>query len=135
MACFFFFKQKTAYEMRISDWSSDVCSSDLKGTGTGDAAGAAARCQGRGGGCGRRAGGGDLSREPSASIIENLTQRREGAKEEEGAHTKTQRCRCKPRHRALTRPWLSDLRSEEHTSELQSLMRISYAVFCLKKKT
>src|SRR3546814_9427562 len=26
---FFFFKQKTAYEMRISDWSSDVCSSDL----------------------------------------------------------------------------------------------------------
>src|SRR3546814_8286584 len=28
---FFFFKQKTAYEMRISDWSSDVCSSDLHG--------------------------------------------------------------------------------------------------------
>src|SRR3546814_8650186 len=27
----FFFKQKTAYEMRISDWSSDVCSSDLRG--------------------------------------------------------------------------------------------------------
>src|SRR3546814_4454545 len=33
---FFFFKQKTAYEMRISDWSSDVCSSDLK-DGDGDA--------------------------------------------------------------------------------------------------
>src|SRR3546814_10880816 len=38
---FFFFKQKTAYEMRISDWSSDVCSSDLDeafaaaGTGAG----------------------------------------------------------------------------------------------------
>src|SRR3546814_12615155 len=30
--------------------------------------------------------------------------------------------------------WLRDARSEEHTSELQSLMRISYAVFCLKKK-
>src|SRR3546814_14993778 len=30
LICFFFFKQKTAYEMRISDWSSDVCSSDLK---------------------------------------------------------------------------------------------------------
>src|SRR3546814_4191922 len=28
--CVFFFKQKTAYEMRISDWSSDVCSSDLE---------------------------------------------------------------------------------------------------------
>src|SRR3546814_2819328 len=29
MTCVFFFKQKTAYELRISDWSSDVCSSDL----------------------------------------------------------------------------------------------------------
>src|SRR3546814_32901 len=35
MCCVFFFKQKTAYEMRISDWSSDVCSSDLSaGPGT-----------------------------------------------------------------------------------------------------
>src|SRR3546814_3295777 len=32
---FFFFKQKTAYELRISDWSSDVCSSDLGGELTG----------------------------------------------------------------------------------------------------
>src|SRR3546814_8290989 len=32
---FFFFKQKTAYEMRISDWSSDVCSSDLRSTNYG----------------------------------------------------------------------------------------------------
>src|SRR3546814_8743855 len=32
---FFFFKQKTAYEMRISDWSSDVCSSDLTSGSTG----------------------------------------------------------------------------------------------------
>src|SRR3546814_9276910 len=31
--------------------------------------------------------------------------------------------------------WAGEMRSEEHTSELQSLMRISYAVFCLKKKT
>src|SRR3546814_3932122 len=31
ISVFFFFKQKTAYEMRISDWSSDVCSSDLVG--------------------------------------------------------------------------------------------------------
>src|SRR3546814_6531223 len=42
--------------------------------------------------------------------------------------------------RAMTLPqgpnqrWSLDFRSEEHTSELQSLMRISYAVFCLKKK-
>src|SRR3546814_9977715 len=40
---FFFFKQKTAYEMRISDWSSDVCSSDLSGGGPATAAGAGAR--------------------------------------------------------------------------------------------
>src|SRR3546814_6621193 len=36
---------------------------------------------------------------------------------------------------AIARPSAAALRSEEHTSELQSLMRISYAVFCLKKKT
>src|SRR3546814_5946402 len=42
------------------------------------------------------------------------------------------RCRSAVRHR-LARLQLR--RSEEHTSELQSLMRISYAVFCLKKKT
>src|SRR3546814_16593897 len=35
MLLFFFFKQKTAYEMRISDWSSDVCSSDLEHPGVG----------------------------------------------------------------------------------------------------
>src|SRR3546814_6039043 len=44
-------------------------------------------------------------------------------------------CRAKPRRRS-PRLEIPDLmgRSEEHTSELQSLMRISYAVFCLKKK-
>src|SRR3546814_8983243 len=41
-----------------------------------------------------------------------------------------------PRYQSTKRsiPCASDIRSEEHTSELQSLMRISYAVFCLKKK-
>src|SRR3546814_4932952 len=38
-----------------------------------------------------------------------------------------------PRHNSIDQPVV--IRSEEHTSELQSLMRISYAVFCLKKKT
>src|SRR3546814_663118 len=33
LCCFFFFKQKTAYDLRISDWSSDVCSSDLRTDG------------------------------------------------------------------------------------------------------
>src|SRR3546814_10240907 len=37
---FFFFKQKTAYEMRISDWSSDVCSSDLNNGHSNDGSGA-----------------------------------------------------------------------------------------------
>src|SRR3546814_15048399 len=46
---FFFFKQKTAYEMRISDWSSDVCSSDLHGRAGRDASVAHLhRLQGRG---------------------------------------------------------------------------------------
>src|SRR3546814_3054013 len=38
LVLFFFFKQKTAYEMRISDWSSDVCSSDLPPPGPGTSA-------------------------------------------------------------------------------------------------
>src|SRR3546814_4830767 len=38
-------------------------------------------------------------------------------------------------HACAQQPLLAAARSEEHTSELQSLMRISYAVFCLKKKT
>src|SRR3546814_2960319 len=44
-----------------------------------------------------------------------------------------QRCACRGVRDALDA--YEALRSEEHTSELQSLMRISYAVFCLKKKT
>src|SRR3546814_1538530 len=39
-----------------------------------------------------------------------------------------------PRHRSVSPTGRTGRRSEEHTSELQSLMRISYAVFCLKKK-
>src|SRR3546814_4942703 len=39
-----------------------------------------------------------------------------------------------PRRKGAVRDVVAQLRSEEHTSELQSLMRISYAVFCLKKK-
>src|SRR3546814_11714076 len=50
----FFFKQKTAYEMRISDWSSDVCSSDLTGLGS---AGHGGVGWGAGSGAGAPAGG------------------------------------------------------------------------------
>src|SRR3546814_3324696 len=45
------------------------------------------------------------------------------------------RCGCRIRCLQLPRVVERSVRSEEHTSELQSLMRISYAVFCLKKKT
>src|SRR3546814_20467029 len=48
MMLIFFFKQKTAYDMRISDWSSDVCSSDLEaGRGRERPSSRAGRCQGR----------------------------------------------------------------------------------------
>src|SRR3546814_5010015 len=85
--------------MRISDWSSDVCSSDL------------------------------IARQPLTHTVMYT-----GAKNECSLWLATnvelmgifklarvEACRLR--------------RSEEHTSELQSLMRISYAVFCLKKKT
>src|SRR3546814_3232983 len=131
---FFFFKQKTADEMRISDWSSDVCSSDLRapacwarprlrkkrpagrrGPGPGPAPWPAARRR-RGGerACGSwlggfRGGGGLRCR------VACIGRRGRGIVAAAAEHV------------------LAD-RSEEHTSELQSLMRISYAVFCLKKK-
>src|SRR3546814_5768303 len=121
---FFFFKQKTAYEMRISDWSSDVCSSDLqqrcieqpqRPVGERDAAALlvlqASQRQHQGDACrhhaGREGGAGDGS----------------GLRRLAG-----------PGLEAKGRGPGVGIRSEEHTSELQSLMRISYAVFCLKKK-
>src|SRR3546814_3211420 len=93
---FFFFKQKTAYEMRISDWSSDVCSSDLAAV------------------CARAARACSWSSDETSPA-----------------------CTRKPAISRLSSWIASDrrARSEEHTSELQSLMRISYAVFCLKKQT
>src|SRR3546814_773721 len=159
---FFFFNQKTAYEMRISDWSSDVCSSDLAGQrkqpraiiivvrqtamlapdvggpviGEGvfpphaprdllddppvghrlarqreERALAADRAVRIGYGAVLLApcGGGqaDVREGAGVGIFDHV------ADDDEGAGG----------------------RSEEHTYELQSLMRISYAVFCLKKKT
>src|SRR3546814_7907257 len=58
----------------------------------------------------------------------------------QGAPVRHAVCTCRDCQRAAGAPlvaWtvVDDDRSEEHTSELQSLMRISYAVFCLKKKT
>src|SRR3546814_7656100 len=108
--------------MRISDWSSDVCSSDLS----------AAR---------------DLHATSPQPADPPLRLIQQGSKE----HAMTHRSRlagfiidCETGDLdAAASFWSGALgmpvaeryaRSEEHTSELQSLMRISYAVFCLKKK-
>src|SRR3546814_7620507 len=110
--------------MRISDWSSDVCSSDL-----------------RIGCCSWRS-------LPIPSSLHSVVSVRTVAcdpcaitiaQEGDGTEVPTQRFGW-----VVRMAWASarsdfevitTTRSEEHTSELQSLMRISYAVFCLKKKT
>src|SRR3546814_1276155 len=121
---FFFFKQKTAYELRISDWSSDVCSSDLVCKRLSVAVG---NCQSD---CGiaeaaeqpRQAGPPFGGCAPSSLDAFELHDVLDAPVEEGGGIGEGFRFVVQPD------------RSEEHTSELQSLMRISYAVFCLKKK-
>src|SRR3546814_1664677 len=106
--------------MRISDGSSDVCSSDLQGVFVGVEVHAFDREIGAGFGIAfaphRDFGGG------AAHIIERADLGADRP-DVEGA-----------RHGSCPSLAGSAIRSEEHTSELQSLMRISYAVFCLKKK-
>src|SRR3546814_7943494 len=107
-----FCKQETAYEMRISDWSSDVCSSDLQFAMLNPVA--------------SRVG----ERRPSATISNGA------ASLVPSASVSVTPCASIARDTTaagIESP-ASGARSEEHTSELQSLMRISYAVFCLKKK-
>src|SRR3546814_2456569 len=112
----FFFKQKTAYEMRISDWSSDVCSSDLV-TGV--------------------APGGEEVPRPfvvaQGQALARPIDHDDGAVA--GFHpVESGKQAAAPPLLAVALPERLRARSEEHTSELQSLMRISYAVFCLKNK-
>src|SRR3546814_1846010 len=113
-----FFKQKTAYEMRISDWRSDVCSSDLR-RALGAVIAVVKVADARGGGGADHLFGADgdavCDRHPPHLEVELV---------DEAAQLVS----------VARAPFGKD-RSEEHTSELQSLMRISYAVFCLKKKT
>src|SRR3546814_9522944 len=115
--------------MRISDWSSDVCSSDLQRYSRS-----------------RRAPGKeDEGQLEDAHAVEAAQQRRpfgplsevspqhqieQGAAHQGGKAHQQGNGDAVPDLQAVGR----NFRSEEHTSELQSLMRISYAVFCLKKK-
>src|SRR3546814_4884741 len=144
--------------MRISDWSSDVCSSDL-----GEAVelffagfGAIGEIGMRGGFveverldiggdhadqpfAGRELG--DVDRglrkparreqfeQPVAQQIDRADLAVERLADDLNDRAQLRRCRAARSHHVMK------ARSEEHTSELQSLMRISYAVFCLKKKT
>src|SRR3546814_6654746 len=142
MSWFFFFKQKTAYEMRISDWSSDVCSSDLEAISKRPRSSrtcvptcacstqTAAACwpsRATWTKCARASVHGREMRSPPAL---RKDWRRAGRR-----NFRLNRSRNPyPAPAACRRTRRSTIRSEEHTSELQSLMRISYAVFCLKKK-
>src|SRR3546814_6313277 len=102
--------------MRISDWSSDVCSSDLARI-------SAPRLD--------RVRHPAAGHEPLAGSVAATRRRRQlGADECAQLVSPPTDLRL---HRSDGNAGFA--RSEEHTSELQSLMRISYAVFCLKKKT
>src|SRR3546814_3899317 len=105
--------------MRISDWSSDVCSSDLN---TADAFTAHEHNVISDEALRTATGFGDDdapddTMDPAIAMVLALVQ-------------EAPALAANPGMPAL----LEQMRSEEHTSELQSLMRISYAVFCLKKK-
>src|SRR3546814_2734567 len=127
--------------MRISDWSSDVCSSDLRYRGAEPISSAwkspplwrrpdhrayphpmIARAAGRW-----------LLAYPTSSDAEQGYFRRKRIQTAPQPLAQWRWCRCHD-DQAPARIHLLPPRSEEQTSELQSLMRISYAVFCLKKK-
>src|SRR3546814_4204930 len=125
----FFFKQKTAYEMRISDWSSDVCSSDLAGNRRESQSRPLRSLEigpvGQIADPGQACGGARCRRARPADCWQLGLFQRQLRRRGRGVGGAAERW-----HAASG----DGLRSEEHTSELQSLMRISYAVFCLKKK-
>src|SRR3546814_7522650 len=135
--------------MRISDWSSDVCSSDL--TVEVDAALDLERRGGRAPREPRGEGDGlphpdevDATASRSARRTERWSARPMAVRGKTGADSRA----MPPAMRTSTKAYAEakatahtlafklspSSRSEAHTSELQSLMRISYAVFCLKKK-
>src|SRR3546814_6313218 len=124
--------------MRISDWSSDVCSSDLalalaRKTAEDDAATAREQAE-------RAAGELKLTAEERDRLMAELSTTRDRTKTLETrlstAEERTTLAQREIEQRDIRIEELvaslgtTESRSEEHTSELQSLMRISYAVFC-----
>src|SRR3546814_8940133 len=101
--------------MRISDWSSDACSSDLEVAGAAQGA-PAVHAE-------------DVGAQPGQAGERRLYQRQPVVAAVRGADGEEQVVCLVAAGKAAA----GVDRSEEHTSELQSLMRISYAVFCLKK--
>src|SRR3546814_9515735 len=116
--------------MRISDWSSDVCSSDLRQHAVEHVDAAPDRADDVGGLADAHEVARPLGRQVRHRHVERLEHRRLAFADGEPADRVAVEADLLQR---LGRA-LAQLRSEEHTSELQSLMRISYAVFCLKKK-
>src|SRR3546814_9967640 len=127
--CFFFFMQKTAYEMRISDWISDVCSSDLVRAVsllTTDLST-------------RRLSAGYYSWVFGVwlELVDLATPASIQCSTPHGIHPTLylNRFRGEPAISRFDWPFTpKHNRSEENTSELQSLIRISYAFLFLKKK-
>src|SRR3546814_3358055 len=106
--------------MRISDWSSDVCSSDLTSDSLGRAVITLTFEQGT---------DADTAQVQVQNKLQLATARLPREVQQSGLIV------AKATNSILLAAAIySEDRSEEHTSELQSLMRISYAVFCLKKK-
>src|SRR3546814_3101765 len=124
-----------ADDMRMSDWISDVCSSDLTAHPPQSLVAL-------------RAVGGDRKEiaplAPQRALPDRLEQRRvgkvhvadfaAGAVDDHRLDIVGGRHAGPAGHLDIAEAVIGEARSEEHTSELQSLMRISYAVFCLKKK-
>src|SRR3546814_7764424 len=129
---FFFFKQKTAYEMRISDWSSDVCSSDLLrlclgpqrldiGVETRIAARLRMNLRRRAEQPRRQHHARKAEKTPESELLA-ACHRLPIGKECHGCTSLEQAML----RRSESKPRRAEGRSDEHTSELQSLMRISY---------
>src|SRR3546814_1664216 len=116
--------------MRISDWSSDVCSSDLA---IRHALAGSRNYLSHGSRNRRPRAVGSLS--PQQGISGRICRAHREYPRRARLSRRGVRLRLRHSTDLLEERLHHEPRSEEHTSELQSLMRISYAVFCLKKKT